>query len=427
MLCHGNVMSGINAWSERILSNLILMIDDNRCRDLFDEITEYQKLNFFKLWRKHLNDYCLQYYIASIDCYDDNIGENEVGITSEDKKIKQANLAIIFGHNSKLPISYEVLQGNVPDKQILINTVNSSKTISKKITMYIMDHGFETKENLRYMHNNKYNFIAPLPESSMDNHNLFDKYACKVYHYKNRIHKFKTYGLKVDDVIYDIPINAHIYFNLSKAEGEDDALENMLLMGEKNISKIKDVTELKNLPEKFLKYFQLADKSRVRKNTIRNNDNLIKISSRHGYFILITNDKNLSSEDVLKVCKKRDAIQTNYSDLKSDNDISKLSTHKNNTSNGKLFVAYIALIIRAYILQKLNDSQDLKFSSMSIQEILRHLSLIDLRVNNGIPSVAGIGPSQKRIMNNLKISPDIFLDDFLPVFFNGEIPIKICL
>jgi transposase len=427
MLCNGNIMTGINARSERILSNLILLMDDNRCSELFAEITEYQKLKFFELWTKHIDEDCMQYDITSIDCCGDNIDEAKVGRTSAKKGIKQINLAFLFGHNSKLPISYEVLQGNMPDKKTLINMINFTQQISKKIIMFILDQGFETEENLRYMHENKYNFIIPLSYSRTDNKKLLEKFACKVYQHKNRIHKFQTYGLTVDVDIYDIPVNAHLYFNLSKAEREDDVLENKLIKYEEEIAKFKNVSELKKIPQKFSKYFELVNATGGKKSIIRDNNKIIKLSSRHGFFILITTDKNLSSEEVLSIYKKKDCIGQNYYALKHGIDITKLSTHENNTSNGKLFVAYIALIIRTYIHQKKKDSKELKFLRMSFPEILRQLSLIDLCVNNGIPSVIGIGPSQMRIIENLKISPNLFIDDFLPVFLNGEIPIKISL
>jgi hypothetical protein len=117
MLCEGNVMKWVNTWSERVLTNLVHEVDNDRCGELFTEIKETDRLKFFELWSKHLGEDILDYDLSSIDCFGDNIEEAEVGRHSATKGIMQINIALLYGHKCKLPLSYEPIQGNMPDKK----------------------------------------------------------------------------------------------------------------------------------------------------------------------------------------------------------------------------------------------------------------------------------------------------------------------
>jgi hypothetical protein len=425
MLCEGNVMKGINTWSERVLTNLVLEVDNDRCGYLFSEIKETDRLKFFELWSKFLGDNIIDYDLSSIDCFGDNLEEAEIGRHSAAKGIKQVNIAFLYGHNCKLPISYEPIQGNMPDKKTLFNMINFAKQVNLNNVSFIMDQGFETEENLLYMYKNNFNFIIPLPDSRSINKQWIEIYGKSIANWDNFIPEYNIYGRMFSETIYGIPINIHIYFDAQKLFGADKGMQSAIENLEEKILKEKKISSMEKIPLQYSQYFSLIDNGDGTKSIIRDRNKIEKIRSRHGFFILLTTDENLSSTLTLSSYKQRDIIEKNYYALKSGIDMTKLRTHDDNASKGKLFVAFIALIIRAYLLKIKKESQNKKLKHFSFPDIIRNLSLIDLRVHDGIPDIIGVGPNQTKILEGLQIPPNLFISDYLPTFNKRPIPLKI--
>ena len=116
-----------------------------------------------------------------------------------------------------------------------------------------------------------------------------------------------------------------------------------------------ELKELKEIPEKLTKYEKYYD-IKIKDNKIEyklNNDKVINSLNTTGYVLFLTFDLKLNPIEVLEIYRNKDVIEKNFDDLKNVLDFSRLKNHINNTTDGKKFVSFIALILRSYIANNL--------------------------------------------------------------------------
>jgi len=62
-----------------------------------------------------------------------------------------------------------------------------------------------------------------------------------------------------------------------------------------------------------------------------------------GFFCILTNT-DISNSDVLETYRRKDTIEKGFHDLKNHIDMKRLRTHSSNTTDGKMFCTFIAMI-----------------------------------------------------------------------------------
>jgi hypothetical protein len=118
MLCNGNIISGLNEWSDEVSElDLFAQIDDRYCSELFANISINDEYLFFEKWLSIHKEKMVQYDVTTIQTYGDNKNEAAPGRNTAKDATKQVNMAVVFGCNSKLPLIYTILQGNISDKK----------------------------------------------------------------------------------------------------------------------------------------------------------------------------------------------------------------------------------------------------------------------------------------------------------------------
>ena len=85
-------------------------------------------------------------------------------------------------------------------------------------------------------------------------------------------------------------------------------------------------------------------------------------------------------ENTLYHYRAKDAIEKLFDQIKCDMDGNRIRTHNEQTTDGKVFVTFIACIIRSHLLNMLN--QFLTDSSTSLKRALNQLSNITIISND---------------------------------------------
>ena len=62
-----------------------------------------------------------------------------------------------------------------------------------------------------------------------------------------------------------------------------------------------------------------------------------------------------TTAEILDIYRCRDVVEKSFDNLKNELDMKRLRSHRSETAQGKLFVAFIALIVRSYLLRHLKD------------------------------------------------------------------------
>ena len=104
-----------------------------------------------------------------------------------------------------------------------------------------------------------------------------------------------------------------------------------------------------------------------------------------------------SPEDTLYHYRAKDVIEKLFDQIKCDMDGNRVRTHNEQTTDGKVFVTFIACVIRSYLLGKL--SHYLTDNSTSMKKVFSQLSNITVvSGTNGLRFTKALSKKQKQIL-----------------------------
>ena len=105
------------------------------------------------------------------------------------------------------------------------------------------------------------------------------------------------------------------------------------------------------------------------------NNKLEAIRRQKCFFLIFTTDMASTPEDTLYHYRAKNAAEKLFAQIKCDMDGNRIRTHNEQTTGGKVFVTFIACVIRTYMLERLkqylkDNSTSLKKSSVSYSILL---------------------------------------------------------
>jgi transposase len=146
------------------------------------------------------SDEYVAYDVTSVSSYSKNITELEWGYNRDKEKLPQINIGMYFGEETKLPLYYRVYPGSISDKAHLKYMVADNDFINGQKTRFVMDRGFYSADNLRYLTERGYRFVIALPTSLKYCTELIKKYGGEVAnHSEYRLGAGLPYGKSYEE------------------------------------------------------------------------------------------------------------------------------------------------------------------------------------------------------------------------------------
>jgi transposase len=135
-------------------------------------------------------------------------------------------------------------------------------------------------------------------------------------------------------------------------------------------------------------------------------DSVEKIRKTKGFFLIFTTDMETTPEDTLYHYRAKDAIEKLFDQIKCDMDGNRVRTHNEQTTDGKVFVTFIACVIRTYLMNKLK--QYLADNSTSMKKVFSQLSNITIVSSaKGLRFTKALTKKQKQILKSFAADSDI--------------------
>jgi hypothetical protein len=111
-----NPLSRFPKWSRLHIHPYGKVIASQDSSDLFAEITESQRLHFFRLQgKRRIEKEYWAYDTTSISSYSKCLRQVHAGKNKDNEPLQQLNLAVLYGEESCLPFYYRKLSGNISD------------------------------------------------------------------------------------------------------------------------------------------------------------------------------------------------------------------------------------------------------------------------------------------------------------------------
>ena len=404
MLCEGNVMSYYEDWYDEIHPHANVRLSSADISRLFQSIDYKSRMDFFRTWvyARNQSEY-IAYDVTSISSYSKGIESLEWGYNRDKESLPQMNIAMYYGQQSRLPLYYCVYPGSVPDKTHLEYMLRDNELIGFKGTKYVMDRGFFTADNLSYMTEAGARFIISVPNSSLFARELIDKYRIQIVNRSEcRLGKNLPYAKDVIREDFGMRVKAHIFYNPAKAAAEEDILFEEIERCEKAL---REMTEPPARNLQYDRYFKINRTKDGGLGFIRDTGKINTIISRLGFFIIVETDFEASSLDVLMIYRQRDVVEKSFDDLKNELDMKRLHCHSDETAEGKLFVAFFALILRSSMQNKLREYMaDTGITFASILKELRKMKYVQTR--DGKKLLSPVSKKQRDILSNFGLSTE---------------------
>ena len=274
--------------------------------------------------------------------------------------------------------------GSIVDISQLQYMLKKAEGYGYKKVGFILDRGYFGRENIQYMDECGYDFVIMVKGMSesvrrmiLENKGEFENIR------KYNIRKYKTFRKTIKKKLYisdEKERYFHIYYSDQKACVEHEQIEAKIDRMTKYLNSLKG--EKATVGDGYKKYFKLEIYeddgtiicARERTEVIQEEIDLC------GYFVIVTS-KQMTAEEALELYKSRDVSEKMFRGDKSYLGNRSLRVQSDETASAKIFVEFVALIVRSRMYVLLKDEVkklDKKPNYMTVPAAIRELEKIEL-------------------------------------------------
>jgi len=381
-----NPMYRFERWARTHRHPLDAPLTSQRISELFSDIAEAPKQRFFSLQsaRRSEREY-LCYDTTSISSYAQTISQIKYGHNKDHDPLAQINLALLMGQNSKMPIAYRKLSGNISDVSTIDRLIGQMESLEIKKIRLVLDRGFYSRKNIDALYTKHYKFLIgaklslafvkaqlDMVRDSMVTHSHYDaSYA--LYSHSSTITWNHTRTKKRSGTVVEEArrLYLHLYYNEQRAADEKLRFHKRLDLFEEEL---RSGTIDPKHEKALAKYFHIK-RTPVRGLRIYYNEEAIREKERDfGYFALISNQVK-EAHEAIRIYRNKDVIEKAYDDLKHRLNLRRTSVSSEESLEGKLFVQFLALMIVSYIKKRMDDHR--LFKQYTLTQLLDELDSIE--------------------------------------------------
>ena len=348
------------AYNHPLFTEGMRIYSDATVSDFFGRVTDDQSIGFLNSWnakRDHREKIYISYDSTNKNIQAGDVEIAEFGNAKVDTGKPIFNYSIAYDTHNREPLFYEKYPGSINDVSQLQIMLDKAMGYGYRKIGFILDRGYFSKANLDYMDHCGYDFVVMVKGMStlvneliLENKGKFeDKRACS-------IRRHKVYGTTVKRKLF-LTDEKERYFHIFHSSGKETkerenvekAVENCAYFLEK---KKGSVYEVPNYLQYYFEpeyskdgYFLMA---REKRDVIERELRLC------GYFVIITSQK-MTAGEAIDLYRSRDASEKLFRGDKSYLGNKSIRVYSDESVSAKIFIEFVALIIRNRIYTKLRD------------------------------------------------------------------------
>ena len=378
------------AYDHPLFTDDMRIYSDSKVSDFLSRTTEDQRIRFLNEWnarRDHREKIYITYDSTNKNCQAGEIDMVEYGHPKDDQGKSIFNYSVAYDNRNSEPLFYESYPGSIVDISQLQYTLEKAKGYGYQHVGFILDRGYFSKENIRYMDDNGYDFaIMVKGMRRLVSELILEAKGSFEDDRENSIRSYKVSGTTIKRRLYADDKREryiHIFYDDGRKAKEREELESKIdRMGRK----LRDCMGLPVRPGgDFIKYFDLVywhegledEKlmSGVEKTDVINRE--IQLC---GYFAIVTSEK-MTAEEALDLYKSRDSSEKLFRGDKSYLGARSERVYTNESIDTKIFIEFVATIIRnrIYTLLKAESGKmDSKPNYMTVPAAIKELEKIEM-------------------------------------------------
>lgn len=331
---------------------------------------------------------------TSFTCLGESLADAKRGKNKEHDLDDQINMLVVYDLDGAQPVYYRKMPGNIPDTRTMRVTLQELQACGFSNLCFVFDRGYVSEEVLEMLVKNHCKFVmmAKVADSQI-RRAIKSLKQDEMASHCNWIDKHGTYG-KVFDYKFDVTVKGErtpvdtmkfcLFFDPewqgekkkrldAKVSEMERQLENIKADGQRldeaDIAAFGEYFELKLTAGKKLKSYELEE------------DRLSKEIALTGFFAVITNCMSPSRHDlseILDIYGLRPEQEKAFMFVKSEQEGRRFRTSTETSTDGRIFIQFIALILNCIIYRKYTSSETLQKLFPSRKHMLDELRSIRL-------------------------------------------------
>jgi transposase len=350
------------AYNHPLLTEDMKIYSDSTVSRFMASISDDDRVGFLNHWnssRNYREKIYISYDSTNKNCQAGDIEMVEFGHPKDDKKTPVFNYSIAYDTDNKEPLFYETYPGSIVDVSQLQFMLEKAKGYGYKKIGFILDRGYFSKNNIRYMDSCQYDFVIMVKGMAsfvekiiLDNKGKFEKKRACV------IPEYQAYGITIRGKLYaddEKDRCFHIYHKVTKESAESGILESKILKMTEFLKKQegKSIT----LGDAYHWYFDIfSHKQEDGTNKFLYAKEKTEVIEREldlcGYFVIVTSRK-MTAAEALSLYKSRDGSEKLFRGDKSYLGNKSLRVYGNESAASKIFIEFVALIVRCKLYTQL--------------------------------------------------------------------------
>jgi hypothetical protein len=390
-------------------------IPSQRSTEIFQSITEEEKMRFFRLQgkRRAEKEYWA-YDSTSVSSYSETMNQVKYGKNKDGESLPQINLALLFGEESGLPFYYRKLAGNIPDVKTIRELIRELDVLGYENVKLVMDRGFYSSGNINALYKEHLKFLCGATTALSFVKNYIGEIGSRKDHYEHYNSDLELYVFsktvtwdyeqerpyKGDTVRGERRLYLHLYFNPDKCSDDGKALNRKLDTLKAELLSGKRVPE--HEPD-YRKYFFIKETPKRGISLSYNQKVIDAARERYGFFVLISNEVK-DPVTALRLYRMRDVVEKAFWNIKERLNLRRTLTSSESSLEGKLFVEFVALIFLSYIKKQMEEAG--LFSKYTMHELLDELDVIECFTEPGKAPIQGeVLKKQEQLYRDLGVTP----------------------
>jgi len=407
LIATGNPIAYCSDWIEETEALPCKGMSASAITELFKTITDSERTNFYQRWAilRSEREY-LALDITSVSSYSELIQYVEWGYNRDKEDLPQINLCLLMGEESGLPAFQAIYSGSIRDVSTLKTTLKlAAPALPLDKIMAVMDKGFCSVANVNAMLNDcqSLRFLIAAPFTLKLAKELVE---CE----KQTIDTISNTILIGEDVIRGVcrecswnkkqKIYAHIYYNPSKGVAIKESLY-------ANIASILEIH--KRHPKKavnsgkYLKYLKIEPPNEARPEyRVSVRDNAVKEALAHSGWLVTLSNHIEDPTKAIFIYRSKDVVEKGFQAMKTQLDLRRLRVHSDIGMQNKVFVCFIALIIRCRIHRTMLENG--LYMKMTMTKLILTLEKLKVQYISGNRILFPLTKEQKQIFDAFGIA-----------------------
>jgi transposase len=331
---------------------------------------------------------------TSFSYYGNSLCQAKSGHNKEHDELPQVNVLLVYDQDDHAPLYYQKMPGNIPDSRSVKKLLKKLDDLGFKDVTYIFDRGYFSKEGIDILVKRKCGFLMGMKIGlNAIGHLIKANGKQQMTRHANWIDGKNLYGVActLDWSVMVVgekravdPLTAYLYYDQASDAIESKHIQSAVTKQRLELQAIVedgDILEASEL-KKYEKYFTVSVNTGTKKIISYSVDveKLDRELSYCGYFALIGNRKE-TAQEAIEVYSIRDDQEKCFTLEKSFLNGRRLRTSTELTTDGRLFLQFISLILCTYIRRVMREKN--LFDTFTMLGLFRELESIECTEQEG--------------------------------------------